>query len=122
MPGRGRRMRVLGVVSRNTPSSIETRRHQHERSSSSSTGRPNQVPRAVRVILSNGNYAMLVRSPRVVGSGVRERARWSRVRRAGHLELNPTVEYCEDRVLLSTSPIRIGTLGDSLTDEYQFYP
>ena len=31
------------------------------------------------------------------------------------------VEHMEERTLLSTSPIRIGSLGDSLTDEYAFY-
>ena len=34
----------------------------------------------------------------------------------------PHLEAMEDRTLLATSPIRIGSLGDSLTDEYQFYP
>ena len=32
------------------------------------------------------------------------------------------IERMEDRTLLSAGPIRIGSLGDSLTDEYQFYP
>ena len=31
------------------------------------------------------------------------------------------VEHMEERTLLSASPIRIGSLGDSLTDEYAFY-
>ncbi len=31
------------------------------------------------------------------------------------------VEQMEQRTLLATDPIRIGSLGDSLTDEYQFY-
>jgi hypothetical protein len=32
-----------------------------------------------------------------------------------------TVERMEERTLLSATPIRIGSLGDSITDEYQFY-
>jgi hypothetical protein len=31
------------------------------------------------------------------------------------------IEAMEERTLLAASPIRIGSLGDSLTDEYQFY-
>ncbi len=37
----------------------------------------------------------------------------------GKRRRRPEVERCEDRTLLSA--LRIGSLGDSLTDEYQFY-
>ena len=39
--------------------------------------------------------------------------------RAVRRNLRPSLERCEARTLLST--LRIGSLGDSLTDEYEFY-
>jgi hypothetical protein len=41
--------------------------------------------------------------------------------RAGRRAIRPVVEAVENRTLLAGSPLVIGALGDSLTDEYMFY-
>lgn len=55
---------------------------------------------------------------RLRGAGRSRRSAAGRV----HRTWSPVIESFEARTLLSTSgPLRIATLGDSLTDEYQFY-
>jgi lysophospholipase L1-like esterase len=60
----------------------------------------------------SGNFQFLTRDGMHDGQ-----AKKGRGRRRLVLEL----EQMEKRTLLSVGPIRIGSLGDSLTDEYQFY-
>lgn len=55
------------------------------------------------------------RSDRYCSGGIRRSTR--KRRRA----VRPQVEVCENRTLLASSPLVIAALGDSLTDEYQFY-
>jgi hypothetical protein len=46
---------------------------------------------------------------------------FARHRKLGKRGVRPWVEVVESRTLLTTQPLVIASLGDSLTDEYQFY-